>query len=46
MLVDGGAAVNMVSYSLFKRLSKNDNELMKNNLTLNGVGATLWKPKV
>jgi hypothetical protein len=38
MLVDGGAAVNLMSYSVFKKLGQQDDELMKTNLTLNGVG--------
>jgi hypothetical protein len=40
MPVNGGAAVNLMSYSIFKRLGREDDELMKINLTLNGVGAT------
>jgi hypothetical protein len=38
MLVDSSAAVNLMSYSIFKKLGKGDDELMKTNLTLNGVG--------
>jgi hypothetical protein len=38
MLVDGGAAVNLMSYSVFKKLEREDDELMKTNLTLNGGG--------
>jgi hypothetical protein len=38
MLVDGGAAVNLMSYSVFKKLGREDDELVKTNLTLNGVG--------
>jgi hypothetical protein len=45
MLVDGGAAVNLMSYSIFKKLGREDDELMKTNLTLNDVGATRWRPK-
>jgi hypothetical protein len=37
MLVDSSAAVNLMSYSIFKKLGKGDDELMKTNLTLNGV---------
>jgi hypothetical protein len=40
MLVDGGTAVNLMSSSIFKKLGRVDDELMKTNLTLNGVGAT------
>jgi hypothetical protein len=38
MLIDGGAAINLISYSIFKKLGWEDDELMKTNLTLNGVG--------
>jgi hypothetical protein len=38
MLIDGGAAVNLMSYSVFKKLEQEDDELMKTNLTLNNVG--------
>jgi hypothetical protein len=37
MLVDHGAAINLMSYSIFKKLRREDDELMKTNLTLNGV---------
>jgi hypothetical protein len=40
MLVYGGAAVNLMPYSVFKKHGREDDELMKTNLTLNGVGAT------
>jgi hypothetical protein len=50
MLVDGGAAVNLMSYSIFKKLGREDDELMKTNLTLNGMGqgggATQWRLEV
>jgi hypothetical protein len=38
MLIDGGAAVNLMPYSVFKKLGREDDELMKTNLMLNGVG--------
>jgi hypothetical protein len=38
MLIDGGTAVNLMSYSIFKKLGREDDELVKTNLTLNGVG--------
>jgi hypothetical protein len=38
MLVDGGATVNLMSYSLYRKLGKHDDELVKTNMTLNGVG--------
>jgi hypothetical protein len=39
MLIDGGVAVNLMSYVVFKKLGREDDELMKTNLMLNGVGA-------
>jgi hypothetical protein len=38
MLIDGGAAINLMSYSIFKKLGREDDELMKTNLMLNGMG--------
>jgi hypothetical protein len=38
MFVIGDAAVNLMSYSVFKKLGREDNELMKTNLTLNDIG--------
>jgi hypothetical protein len=38
MLVDGGAIVNLMPYSLFKKLGGLDDELIKTNMTVNGVG--------
>jgi hypothetical protein len=38
MLVDGGAIVNLMSYSLFKKLGGSDDELIKTNMTVSGVG--------
>jgi hypothetical protein len=38
MLIDGAVAVNLMSYSVFMKLGRGDNELMKTNLTLNGGG--------
>jgi hypothetical protein len=38
MLVDGGAAVNLMPYSLYRKLGKQDDELVKTNMTLSGVG--------
>jgi hypothetical protein len=37
MLIDGGATVNLMLCSIFKKLGWKDDELMKTNLTLNGV---------
>jgi hypothetical protein len=38
MLVDGGAIVNLMSYSLFKKLGGSNDELIKTNMTVSGVG--------
>jgi hypothetical protein len=38
MLVDGGAAINLMPYSILKKVGREDDELVKTNLTLNGVG--------
>jgi hypothetical protein len=38
MLIDGGAAVNLMSYSVFKKLGREDDELVKTIMMLNGVG--------
>jgi hypothetical protein len=38
MLVDEGAIFNLMPYSLFKKLGGSDDELIKTNMTVNGVG--------
>jgi hypothetical protein len=38
MLVDRGAIVNLMPYSLFKKLGGSDDELIKTNMTVSGVG--------
>jgi hypothetical protein len=38
MLVDGGAIVNLMPYSLFKKLGDSEDELIKTNMTVSGVG--------
>jgi hypothetical protein len=38
MLIDGSAAVNLMPYSMFKKLGQENDELMKTNLMLNGMG--------
>jgi hypothetical protein len=38
MLIDSGTAVNLMTYALFKKLGLEDDELLKTNLMLNGVG--------
>jgi hypothetical protein len=40
MLIDGGIVVNLMPYSIFKKLGREDDELVKTNLMLNGMGAT------
>jgi hypothetical protein len=36
MLVDRGVIVNLMSYSLFKKLGRSDDELIKTNMTVSG----------
>jgi hypothetical protein len=38
MLVDGGTVIKLMLYSIFKKLGRDDDELVKTNLTLNGMG--------
>jgi hypothetical protein len=38
MLVDGGATMNLMLYSLYRKLGKKDDELVKTNMMLSGVG--------
>jgi hypothetical protein len=38
MLVDGEANVNLMPYSLFKKLGGSDDELIKTNIIVSGVG--------
>jgi len=38
MLVDSGAIVNLMPYSLFKKLGCKDEELIRTNMTITGVG--------
>jgi hypothetical protein len=38
MLVDGGTTMNLMPYSLYRKLVKQDDELVKTNITLSGVG--------
>jgi hypothetical protein len=37
-LVDGGAIVNLMMYSLFKKLGGSDKELIKTNMIVSRVG--------
>jgi hypothetical protein len=44
MLVDGGTVVNLMTYSMFKMLRREDDKLVKTNLILNSMGgATRWR---
>jgi hypothetical protein len=45
MLVDGGVAVNLMSYSMFKNLEREYEELVKTNLTLNSVESNLMEAR-
>ena len=45
MLVDGGATVNLMPYSLYRKLGKQDDELVKTNMTLSGVGDSSIKAR-
>jgi hypothetical protein len=38
VLVDGGAVVSLMPYSLYRKLRKQDDELVNTNMTLGGVG--------
>ena len=38
MLVDNGAMVNLMSYSLYKKLGESDEELIKTKRMVKGVG--------
>jgi hypothetical protein len=41
MLIDDGAAINLMPYSVFKKLGWGDVKLMKTNLMFNGMGGGL-----
>jgi hypothetical protein len=45
MLIDSDAA-NLIPYSVFKKLGIEDDDLVKTNLTLNGVGGNLMEARV
>ena len=38
MLVDSGAIVNLMPYLLYKKVGGTDDELIKTNMTISGVG--------
>jgi hypothetical protein len=37
MLIDGGARINLMPYSFFKKMGKSDKELIKTNMTINDI---------
>jgi hypothetical protein len=41
MLIDGGAVINLMLYSVFKKLGREDDKLVKTNLMLNGMRGNL-----
>jgi hypothetical protein len=49
MLIDGGDVVNLMPNFVFKKLGREDDDLAKTNLTLNGMcvcvggGAIQWR---
>jgi hypothetical protein len=45
MLIDGGAAIYLMSYAVSKKLVREENGFVKTNLMLNGMGggATRWR---
>jgi hypothetical protein len=43
MFVNGGAAVNLMMYFMFKKLGREYDELVKTNLTLNGMAGNLME---
>jgi hypothetical protein len=38
MMVDGGAAVNLMSYAIFRKLGRNSDDLIKTNMVLKDFG--------
>jgi hypothetical protein len=45
MLIDDGTAVNLMSYSVFKKLGREDDELGKTNQMLNDVGGNMMEAR-
>jgi hypothetical protein len=43
MLINDGTAVNLMQYTVFKKFGREDKELVKTNITLNGVGGNLME---
>ena len=40
MLVDGGAIINLMTYSLYNKFGGQDEDLIKTNMTVSGVGGS------
>jgi hypothetical protein len=45
MLIDDGAAVDLMTYFVFKKLVWEDDKLVKTNLTLNVIGGNLMEAR-
>jgi hypothetical protein len=45
MLIDGDAVVNLMPYSVFKKLGRKNDEVVKTNLTLNSVRGNLMEAR-
>jgi hypothetical protein len=45
MLIDGSAAIILMPYAMFMKLGREDDELMKTNLMLNGVGGNTMEAR-
>jgi hypothetical protein len=46
MLVDGGIVVNLMLYSIFRKLRRKDDELVKTNPMLNGTRGNSMEARV
>jgi hypothetical protein len=46
MLIDDGATINLIPYSIFKKLGREDKELIKTNPMLNVVGGNPMETRV
>ena len=45
MLIDGGAGVNIMPFSVFSKLNRKESELMKTNMGLSGFSGELSEAK-
>jgi hypothetical protein len=45
MLIDGAATVNLMPYTVFEKLGREDDELVKTNLMLKGMGGNLMEAR-